>query len=506
MGASVAYHLAALDVPNVVLLERDRITSGTTWHAAGLMNSFGSLSRTSTWARQYTQTLYRDILPAETGLSTGYQEIGFIELACDAARLEAYRRIAAFNRFCGVNVHEISPEEVRERFPLCDTADVLAGFYVPTDGRANPTDVTVALMQGARQRGVTIVEQTPVAGVTTRAGSVGPPRVTGVRLQDGGHIQADAVVNCAGMWARQFGEACGVHTIPNQAAEHYYLITEAVPGVDRNWPVIEDSSRCVYVRPEGEGLMLGLFEREGASWKSEGIPDDFSFGELQPDWDRMLPYVEEAMKLVPVVQDVGIKTLFCGPESFTPDGSPIIGESHELRNYYVAAGLNSLGILSGGGMGQILARWIKHGHAPNDVDVTCINANRFQRYQNNRRYREKRVGEVLGDTYRVHYPDHQPVTCRNAKQSALHYRLAAAGAYFRDVSGWESAAWFAPQGVEPVVVSESFGREHWFNLWEAEHKSCRENVALFDMSFMSKFLVQGIDAGAFLSRISTAQV
>ena len=508
IGTSVAYHLAKLGVSDVVLLERDQLTSGTTWHAAGLMNSFGSMSQTSTAMRKYTKQLYAEILPEETGLETGWMEIGFIELACDTVRLESNRRIAALNRLWGIDVKEITPFQVKERFPLCDVTDVLAGFYVASDGRANPTDTTMALAKGARMYGAKIFEHTPVQRVTrsSTAAGAGPPTVSGVVLQDGRTIQANVVVNCAGMWARQFGEECGVYNIPNQAAEHYYLITEPIPGVDLSWPVIEDASRYVYIRPEGAGLMLGLFELQGAAWKPEGIPDNFTFGELEPDWDRMGPYVEAAMERVPAVQNVGIKAFFCGPESFTPDNAPIVGESSELRNYYIAAGLNSVGILTGGGMGQLLARWIKDKHAPNDIDVTGINANRFHRYQSNVAYRQERVGESLGNTYRVHYPDHQLKTCRNAKQSVLHERLEQSNAYFRDVSGWESPAWYAPLGKEPVVEKESFGRENWFPYWEAEHKSCRENVALFDMSFMSKFLVQGRDAGIFLNRISTANV
>uniref|UniRef100_A0A7S3L292 FAD dependent oxidoreductase domain-containing protein n=1 Tax=Amphora coffeiformis TaxID=265554 RepID=A0A7S3L292_9STRA len=507
IGTSVAYHLAKLGVENVCLLERDKLTSGTTWHAAGLMNSYGSMSSTSTWCRKYTQELYRDILPKETGLDTGWMGIGFIELACDPDRLESFRRIAAFNRFLGVDVSEISADEAAEHFPLLETSDILAGFYVPTDGRANPTDATIALAKGARQRGVKILEDTPVVGVMThRPKGGGVPAVSGVKLSDGTEIPANVVVNCTGMWARQFGEACGVYNLPNQAAEHYYLITENIPEVDPSWPVVEDAGNCVYIRPEGGGLMLGLFERDGAPWRPEGIPGDFSFGEIAPDWDRMMPYLEDAMSRVPIVQNYGIKSLFCGPESFTPDNNPMVGESPELRNFYVAAGLNSIGILTGGGLGHILARWIKERHAPDDIDVTAINVNRFHKHQSNKAYREKRVSESLGNTYKVHYPDHQLHTCRNVKLSALHERLADQGAYFRDVSGWESPAWYAPLGESPVVEQESFGRESWFPNWEAEHRSCREDVALFDMSFMSKFLVQGRDAGSFLNYLSTANV
>ena len=356
IGTSVAYHLShALEHggERVLLLESSQLTSGTTWHAAGLINTFGSLSHTSTAMRQYTKELYRTILPAETGLETGYRGVGFIELACDADRLHYYRRVAAFNRLCGVDVTELGPAQVQERFPLIDAekAGVLAGFWVPDDGRVNPVDACLALAKGARMQGVQIREGVRVTGVTTAKDSTSHiPRVTDVTLEDGDVIQATrAVVNCAGMWGRQLGQACGVYSIPNQAAEHYYLITDDMPQVDPSWPVVEDSSRCVYVRPEGTGLMLGFFEWEGAAWQTKQVPSQFAFGEIEPDWDRMGPYLEKAMELVPATVSVGAKKLFCGPESFTPDNNPIVGEAPELRNYYVAAGLNSIGILTGGG-------------------------------------------------------------------------------------------------------------------------------------------------------------
>jgi glycine/D-amino acid oxidase-like deaminating enzyme/sarcosine oxidase gamma subunit len=506
IGTSVAYHLGKLGVENVILLEAHQLTSGTTWHAAGLMNAFGSLSSTSTWMRRYTQDLYSNVLPKQTGLETGWKRTGFIELAADEDRLEQFRRTAAFNRYCGVEVHEITPDEVKEKFPLCEVSDILAGFWVPNDGRANPTDATIALAKGARQQGVRIYERTPVRSVTKKDNHVGPPSVTGVVLESGETIEANVVVNCAGMWARQFAQACGVKTVPNQAAEHYYLITEDITDLDTSWPVVEDSSRYIYIRPEGLGLMLGFFEEDGAAWNTRHVPQDFSFGQLEPDWDRMAPYIEKALVRVPSLQNVGIKTLFCGPESFTPDNYPIVGEAPQLRNYYIAAGLNSLGILTGGGVGYLLAHWIRGGHAPDNLDVTAINADRFDDIQSNPAYRRERVGEALGNTYKVHFPDHQLKSCRNIKQSPLHESLQKANAYFKCVSGWESPAWYAPAGTQPVVTQESFGRENWFPYWQAEHQACRERVALFDMSFMSKHLVQGKDAGAFLNRLSTAQV
>jgi len=503
IGTSVAYHLGKLGVPDVLLLEQDKLTSGTTWHAAGLINTFGSLSATSTAMRKYTKGLYSTILPEETGLSCGFMPIGFIELACDQDRLEYYRRVAAFNRFCGVKVTEISADEVKERCSIIETKDVLAGFYVEDDGRANPTDATQAFARAARNLGVKIIEGVGVSAVsTTRTRGDLLRRVSSITTTSGESVKTNVVVNCGGMWARQLGEKSGV-VIPNQAAEHYYLITSPFKEVDPSWPVVEDSSKCVYIRPEGGGLMLGLFETAGASWNAEEIPKEFSFGEINADYDRMMPYLESAMLRVPISLELGAKTFFCGPESFTPDGNPSVGESAEVKNYYVAAGLNSIGILTGGGIGKILADWIRDGQPPSDVDVTAMDASRFQKYQNNRKYRADRVGETLGNTYATHYPDKPVKTCRGVRFSAIHERLARQNAHFRDVSGWESPSWYGP---EAVAEKQTFGRANWFPYWEAEHHACRNSVALFDMTFMSKFAVMGRDAGQVLNRMSTANV
>ncbi len=496
IGTSVAYHLASMGWKDVVLLERDRITSGTTWHAAGLMVTFGSTSETSTEMRKYTRDLYGK-LEAMTGQATGFAPLGFIEVAADADRLEEYRRVAAFNRFCGVDVHEISPSEVKRLFPLARTDDILAGFYVKEDGRVNPVDVTMALAKAARLAGARIVEGVPVMQVLQQKG-----RVTGVRTAFG-DIAAEVVVNCTGMWARQLGEQIGV-TIPNQAAEHYYLITEKIADLPPNLPVLEDPASYGYFREETGGLLVGLFEPVCAPWNVEGIPADFSFGEIPPDWDRMGPYLEKAMHRVPVTLEAGIRKFFCGPESFTPDLRPIVGEAPELKNYWVAAGLNSIGILTGGGLGRVLANWIVAGDP--GADVTGFNIDRMHPYQANPEYRRERTIESLGMVYKCHYPTMSPQTARGVKKSAVHDRLAAAGAYFRDVSGWEGADWYAPAGHAPKVEKLSWGRENWFPWWAAEHKAAREDAILMDMSFMSKFLVQGRDAGRVLNHISANSV
>jgi glycine cleavage system aminomethyltransferase T/glycine/D-amino acid oxidase-like deaminating enzyme len=496
IGCSVAYHLAHLGWKDVVVLEKDRLTSGTTWHAAGLIVTFGSTSETSTQMRKYTRDLYTR-LEAETGQATGFKPVGFIEVAADKDRLEEYRRVSAFNRHLGIDVHELSAAQVLELFPLARTDDILAGFYVKEDGRADPVDVTMALAQGARLAGARILENTAVSSVLTRNGEV-----QGVRTPRG-DIRCEFVVNCAGMWARQLGEQDGVN-IPLQAAEHYYLITEALPGISQSFPVLEDPGSHGYYREEGGGLMIGLFEPVCAPWKVEGIPEDFSFGEIPPDWDRMGPYVERAMRRVPSSMNAGVKKFFCGPESFTADLQPVVGEAPEVKNYFVAAGLNSIGILTAGGLGRVLAHWIVHGRP--DVDVTGFNIDRLHTWQANPEYRRTRTVESLGMVYQCHYPTRSMKTARDARRSALHDRLAARGAYFRDVSGWEGADWYAPEGTGPQGEQLTWGRAHWFPFWEAEHKAAREGVILMDMSFMSKFLVQGRDAGRLLNHLSANDV
>jgi glycine cleavage system aminomethyltransferase T/glycine/D-amino acid oxidase-like deaminating enzyme len=496
IGCSVAYHLAHMGCKDVVVLERDRLTSGTTWHAAGLMVTFGSTSETSTEMRKYTRALYAR-LEAETGQATGFKPVGFIELASDRDRLQEYRRVSAFNRHCGIDVHEISPAQVAELFPPARTDDVLAGFYVKEDGRVDPVDVTMALAKGARMTGATILEGVAVTGVTAKRGVV-----TGVTTAHGA-IEAEVVVNCAGMWARQLGAKAGVH-IPLQAAEHYYLITERNPAFSAALPVLEDPASYGYFREEGGGLMIGLFEPVCAPWQVGGVPEDFSFGSLPPDWERMSPYLETAMKRVPSSLEAGVKKFFCGPESFTPDLQPVVGEAPELKNYFVAAGLNSIGILTGGGLGRVLAHWILHGHA--DVDVTGFHIDRLHAYQANPEYRATRTVESLGMVYQCHYPTRSMRSARGAKKSPFYDRLAALGAFFRDVSGWEGADWYTPDGSPPPEQRPSWGREAWFPYWEAEHRAAREGVILMDMSFMAKFLVEGRDAGRALDFISANRI
>lgn len=499
IGTSIAYHLAHQGWgADVLLLERDRLTSGTTWHAAGLMTAFGNTSTTSTEIRLYSRDLFAR-LEAETGVATGFRPVGLIE-AADETRLEEFRRAAVFQRRHGLECHEVSPDEMAAMFPFARMDALAGGFWVPGDGRVNPVDLTMAYARGAKNLGVEVVEGVAVEEVLTTSGPV-LRRVSGVRTTYG-DIECEIVVNCAGMWARELGERQGV-VIPNQAAEHYYLITDTIDGLTADHPVFEDPSSYAYYREEGGGMMIGLFEPRAAAWRVEGIPSDGSFLTLPFDMDRMAPFVETALARVPVAQRVGLRTLFCGPESFTPDGRPAVGEAPGVRGYFVCAGMNSVGILSSGGWGRIMAHWITTGDP--GADVTGMTVDRFRTWQLDARHRRDRTAEILGMTYAAHPPGVQLRTARGAFVSPVHDRLVAHGGYLRDVSGWEGADWFAGPGRVPSA-EPGWGPRPWFAHWEAEHRAVREAVGLIDLSFMAKLRVTGPGAGPLLDHLSTAAV
>jgi heterotetrameric sarcosine oxidase gamma subunit len=495
IGCSTAYHLAKLGWQDIVLLERAQLTSGTTWHAAGLIEAGGFSDATTVGMTRYTLELYKS-LEKETGLATGNKNVGMITLASTPDRLEESRRVAAFGREHGVDVIELTPQQVKEYWPMANLDDVLAGFYTPEDGRVNPIDVTMALARGARDNGVKIFEETPVTDIVTEGHNV-----TKV-VTDKGEIQVEYVVNCAGMWARELGKLAGVN-IPLQPAEHYYLITEEMEGVHAELPVLVDLDKYAYYREEVGGILFGLFEPKAAPWSVDGVPKDFTFGEINPDWDRMMPFVEDAMQRIPALETAGIHKFFCGPESFTPDLGPMMGLAPELDNFYVAAGFNSLGILMGGGAGKVMAQWIVDGVS--DVDTTEIDIARMLPFENTPKYLQDRTVEVLGFMFEDGYPNKQFTTARNVRKSAFHEPMKAAGAYFGAYAGWEYPDWFAPEGVEPKV-EYSWGRQNWFEYAAAEHRATRENVTLMDYSVMGKILVQGRDAEKYLNRISANNV
>jgi 4-methylaminobutanoate oxidase (formaldehyde-forming) len=494
IGCSIAYHLTKLGWRDVVLLERHQLTSGTTWHAAGLLTTLRD-TEAQTRLAKYTQELYRR-LEAETGQATGVINCGSIQLAKTADKALEMRRGLAMAACFGVEGHEISPAEVQTLWPLADVSDLAAAFHFPHDGRVNPADVTQALAKGARQGGVRIYERTPVTAITQERG-----RVTGV-VTARGAISAEVVVNCAGMWAREVGRLAGVN-VPLQAAEHYYLISEPVPGVHPLLPILRDPENSAYIREEAGKVMVGLFEAEAKPWGQPRIPEGFAFGEIPPDWERMYPYIERAMRRVPRLLETGIKLLFCGPESFTPDHNYLMGEAPALRNFYVAAGFNSLGILSGGGAGFVMAHWIVDGRPP--MDVWSVNIRRAQPWQDNDRYLHDRIVESLGIGYQDHWPFRQWQSARNVKKGVLHDRLAAAGACFGESAGWERPNWYASAGQKPEY-RYAWGRQNWFRNNAEEHQAVRERVGVFEQSSFAKLLVQGRDAVRVLNRIATAEM
>src|SRR5215467_8810467 len=496
IGCSIAYHLAHLGWTDIVLLEQNRLTAGTTWHAAGLITSAGMADETALFFSRYSRDLYGR-LEAETGHSTGYRQVGHLSLATSRERQAALRREAAWMHGLGVEDTEISPAELAAMWPLARTDDVLSAFYVADEGRADPVGVATSLAKGARQLGANVIEGIAATGVRTQRG-----RVSAVQTEQG-EIETEIVVNAAGMWARQFGALAGVH-VPLQAAEHYYLLTDTVAGMDPDLPVIEDPGSYGYYRPEGDGMLVGLFEPVVAPWSLDGVPRQFAFGKLPPDWERMEPYLAKAMDRIPSLADTGVRTFFCGPESFTADVRPLLGPAPELEGYWVAAGLNSLGILSGGGVGNMVAHWIVDG-VPR-VDATSVAIDRTAMYETSRKFRSLRTVEQLGVLFGdAVWPSWKPSTARNVRRSVLHDRLAAAGAHFGVSAGWEFPEWFAGPGEHPASTMD-YRRQASHPVVEREHLAIREAVGVIDMSLMAKLIVQGPDAAAVLGRLSANDV
>jgi glycine cleavage system aminomethyltransferase T/glycine/D-amino acid oxidase-like deaminating enzyme len=482
IGCSVAYHLAHAGWTDVLLLERDRLTSGTTWHAAGLV---GQLRATHNMTRlaQYSAELY-DNLEAETGQATGYLRRGSIMLASSNGRWDEIRRAHSTAKCFGLESELIDAGQVRERWPLVDPEGVCGALWIPSDGQINPADVTRALAKGARNLGATLKERTPVTGIMRRDG-----RACGVTTPEGS-IEAEFVVNCAGMWARDIGRKAGVD-IPLHAAEHFYIVTESIPALSRDLPVLRDPDNSLYFKEDTGKLLIGMFEPVAKPWGMDGIPADFSFAQLPEDWDHLAPQLEAAMRRVPAVGEVGIQTFFNGPESFTPDDRYLLGEVPELPGLYVACGFNSVGIQSAGGAGRMLADWIIHGHPP--MDLWDVDVRRMLSFQNNSRYLYDRTVEGLGLLYGMHWPYRQYETARGVRHSPLHERLADHGAAFGEAAGWERPEFFAEPGETPVY-DYSFGRPSWFGRNAAEHLAVRADLGLFDQTSFAKILIKGKDA------------
>ena len=489
VGCSLAYHLTLRGCTDVVLLERKQLTCGTTWHAAGLV---GQLRATYNLTRlaQYTTNLYAS-LEQETGQATGFRQTGSIAVATNAARFEELKRGASMAKCFGLEVQTLSPTEIASLWPGVRIDDLVGGVYLPKDGRTNPIDTTQALAKGAKSRGARIFENCAAQEILIENGTA-----VGVRTEFG-EIRADMVVNCAGMWAHELGAKAGT-TVPLHAAEHFYIVTEPMEGLHSNMPVLRDPDGCAYFKEDAGKLLVGWFEPVAKPWGMKGIPQSFSFDSLPDDLEHIEPLLTAAMHRTPALEKTGINLFFNGPESFTPDDRYLLGETPEVRNLFVAAGFNSIGIQSAGGAGKVLADWMLDGHPP--MDLWDVDIRRAMPFQRNRRYLHDRTVETLGLLYAMHWPFRQPETARGVRRSILHDRLAANGACFGEMAGWERPNWYAPPGVKPEY-DYSYGRQNWFDYSAAEHNAVRNAVGLFDQSSFAKFVVQGPDAEKVLNQI-----
>ncbi len=489
IGCSVAYHLAKIGWNDVVLLERKQLTSGTTWHAAGLVGQLRP-SINMTKLAKYTGELYLG-LEAETGQATGYRQCGSLSIATNLERFEELKRSASMAKVFDLPVHVVSPEEIKALFPIANVDDVVGGIHIPSDGYANAVDITQALAKGARAGGVRIFENTKVIGIRQDG-----ERVTGVETAEG-RIDADYVVLCGGMWTRDLAASVGV-AAPLHACEHYYVLFEGVDGLDPGLPVLRDYDHCAYYKYDAGKLLVGAFEPHARPWGVNGISEDFCFDEIPGDFGHFEPVLVDAMRRVPALETAGIKKFFCGPESFTPDVRYHLGESAELKNCFVAAGLNSIGLQSAGGVGKVMAEWIRDGRPP--ADLWTVDIRRNMPFQINRKYLRERVSESLGLLYATHWPFKQYETARGVRRSAIHDRVAAAGACHGEAFGWERPNWYAPAGTAPRY-QYSYGRQNWFEHSARECRAVREAVGLFDQSSFAKFRLEGRDATAVLNQV-----
>ena len=494
VGCSIAYHLTKIGIKNVVVLERQQLTSGTTWHAAGLVGQLRA-SRNLTELAKYTTGLFED-LERETGQATGFKQNGSISIALTDGRLEELLRGASMAKNFGLDVQVISTAEIAERLPHYNMDNVKGGVFLPKDGQVNPIDVTQALAAGARSRGGKIFENVKVTRILTKNGqSIGVETTAGT-------IAADKVVLATGMWSRHLGQSVGV-SIPLHACEHFYIVSEPISTLPRNMPVVRVADECTYYKEDAGKLMVGAFEPKAKPWGGGGIDDDHAFVTLPEDMDHFEPILASAINRVPLLETAGIQLFFNGPESFTPDNRYYLGEAPEVRNLYVATGFNSIGIQSSGGAGLVLAEWIKNGHPP--MDVNGMDIRRIHPFQSNSNYIRERVSETLGLLYAMHWPYRQAETSRGVRRSPFYQYTKQLGAVFGEVNGWERPNWYARDGVQPAY-EYSYGRQNWFNCAQYEADALKNDVVFFDQSSFAKFSVGGRDACATLNRISANNV
>jgi 4-methylaminobutanoate oxidase (formaldehyde-forming) len=494
VGCSAAYHLCKMGVSEVLVLERAKLSSGSTWHAAGLVGQLRT-SANITQLLGYSVALY-DRLEAETGLATGWKRNGGLRLACNAERWTEVRRQATTAHSFGLEMHLLTPKEAQELWPLMTVDDVVGAAFLPTDGQASPSDIVQALARGARTAGVTIREDTPIIGVRVENGAV-----RGVKTADG-YIACEKLVICAGQWSREIGRMAGVN-VPLVSVKHQYLITEKIPGVAPSLPTLRDPDRLTYYKEEVGGLILGGYEPNPIPWAENGIPHGFHYTLLDPDWDHFLPIMELALPRVPALENAGIKQLLNGPESFTPDGNFILGEAPEVRNVFVGAGFNAFGIASGGGAGMALAEWVAKGEPP--YDLWPVDIRRFGRNHFDVDWIRTRTLEAYSKHYTMAWPFEEYASGRPLRRSPLYERLKAQGAVFGEKLGWERPNWFASAG-ETAEDVYSYGRQNWFAAVGREHEAARKRVAIFDQTSFAKFYVGGRDAETALSWICANDV
>jgi glycine cleavage system aminomethyltransferase T/glycine/D-amino acid oxidase-like deaminating enzyme len=494
MGCSVAYHLTKCGLKDVVLLEQGRLSCGTTWHAAGLVGQLRA-SKNITRLVQYSTDLYAR-LEAETGQATGWRQCGSVLVARMPERAELFKRIVSTAKAQGIACELISIKEAADRIPIMRTDDLAGALWLPLDGKVNPADVTQALAKGARIGGARIFEQTRVTSIHIRAGVV-----TGVST-DGGDIKTDVVVNCAGQWAKQIGRLCGV-TVPLHSAEHMYVVTGRIDGVHPDLPILRDPDGYIYVKEEVGGLLLGGFEPQAKPWGMDGIPDGFEFGILPDDWDQFEILMQNALIRLPALETAEIKTFMNGPESFTPDNNFILGEAPGLKNFFVGAAFNSMGIASAGGAGRALAEWIVAGEPT--LDLWPVDIRRFGRFFDNDALLHDRVKEVLGLHYKMPWPNRELDSARPFRRSPLYDRLVAKHAVFGSKMGWERANFFASSQAE-ARIDYSFARQNWFPFAKLEHEATREAVTVFDQTSFAKFLLQGRDTLPVLQQLCANDV
>ncbi len=494
VGCSVAYHLTRRGITDVVVLEQNTLTAGTTWHAAGLVAQMRS-SYSQTMLAHHSNELFAS-LEAETEQATGYRTPGSLAVASDGDRWEELLRTASMAKTVGVEANVISMEEAAELWPLMRTDDLVGALHIPQDSITSPVDTTMALAKGARMRGAKVIEGVAVTDVDVVDG-----KITGVQTEQGA-IEAETVVLCGGMWTRELAAKIGVN-VPLQACEHFYIVTEPVDGVETGLPTLRDPTNHSYFKEETGKIMVGFFEPRGKVWKPGGIPRDFSFGTLPEDWEHIGPVFERAIHRVPELGEVGLQLFFNGPESFTPDGVYYLGEAPEVDRCFVAAGFNSVGIQSSGGVGWALADWIADGHPP--MDLSGVDIRRAKPFQAQQQYLEDRISESLGLLYAMHWPFRQYESARGIKQSPLHDRLVANNAVFGELAGWERPNWYASGGEIPEY-EYSYGKQNWHDASGRECDAVRNRVALFDQTSFVKFRVTGPDALAMLNNISVADI